>query len=302
MPEPTQVPTNGFPAVPPVPQAPPAAPQVPGNGNPIVLPGQVPGMLRQGQGQPTPEGTQTPTPEQTVSLDGIAELLRAALSQTPGAVPQTPTEPAAGWVPPNVNTFDVNSITDPTIKSMASILQVTGKDLDLSRAIGRAVQDGDPSLIDFAYIAEKGGANAAHLSQIAQGLVQAVAAKSESITREVHALVGGEAAWSQATVVFNQSAPAEIKAIVGQMLNSTNEAHIKAGAKIVAEFGRASGRIPQPGVGLLQNIAAGGAGSQGLSKDAFQAELRKLVPDSKGYEEARENLFARRSLGKRAGL
>lgn len=304
MAEATQVPTQGFAAPPPIPAlGVPDSGTPAGNGTPTQYPGQTPGFVKPGQ-TPAPQTTAPGTPDQPVSLDGIAELLRQALgSQTPAQTAQTPTTPAQpGWVPPQLNTFDVNSIADPGIKSMAQVLQVTGKDLDLNRALGRAMSEGDPSLVDFAYIAEKGGAAAPQLAQIAQSIVQAVAAKSEAITNEVHALVGGAAVWSQATAVFNTSAPQEIKVLVQQMLNSTDEAHIKAGAKIVAEFGRASGKMPQAGAGLLQHIAAGGVNGQGLTKGAFQDELRKLDPQSRDFEQLRESLFTRRSLGKAAGL
>ena len=322
------VPTSGFQAPPA--GAPAAAPQVPdapvqqhgfavppaGNpprmpgGAPIVGPGQQPGWVQQpsqqqpGQQQQQDQGSQQAQPD----LSNIVGLLQAALAgQQPatGAQPQA-AQPQADatrpqWMQTSANEFDVGQINDPIIKSMATVLQTAGKDLDLDRVLGKALSFGDPSLVDVAYLAEKGGANAQQLAEIAKGIVQAVNAKADALTREVHAMVGGEANWSASVAAFNQAAPQELRVTVAQMLDSTNENFIKAGAKIVAEFGRNSGRMPQQGAALL-NTASAGLQGQGLSRVQFQDELRKLDPNKQGYEEARAALFARRSLGKRSGL
>lgn len=199
------------------------------------------------------------------------------------------------------NQFDVASIKDPVIKSMAGILQTVGKDLDLDRVIGRALAHNDASLIDEAYLAEKGGANAQQLAQIARGIVQAVSAKADEIQRNVHALVGGEANWSAAVAAFNAKAPQELRVTVSRMLDSTDEQFITAGAKIVAEFAKNSGLTPQPAA-LLQNGAASVPAAHGLSREQFQAELVKLDKYSPEYEQRRAELFTRRSVGKRNGM
>lgn len=314
----TNVPTNGFqappapgaPAVPPPqPQGggfnvPPAGPpaRTPGNGEPIVHTGQQPGYL-----QPNPALTpgQQPAqqPAQATDLSALVAALQAiAPPNLPGAPAAQPTETALpAWASNGLAQFDVNAVDDPIIRSMANILQTTGKGLDLDRVLGRALAYGDPALIDRAYLAEKGGANAPQLAEIAAGIVQAVNAKSSAITNEVHSLVGGEANWNAASAAFNAQAPQHLKVVVATMLDSTNSDQIRAAAKVVAEFSRASGLIPQQGAPLL-NGASSVVTGQGLSKAAFQAELAKLRPDTQGYEQARESLFARRSLGKRSGL
>ena len=201
----------------------------------------------------------------------------------------------------SANEFDVNQINDPIIKSMATVLQTAGKDLDLDRVLGKALAFGDPALVDLAYLRDAGGPQAAQLAEIAKGIVQAVNAKAEAVTNEVYNSVGGEAVWYSSVAAFNQSAPHELKVTVAQMLDSTNENFIKAGAKIVAEFGRSSGLIPQQGAPLLNSASAGVQG-QGLTREQFQVELRKIDSNSPGFEQAREALFARRALGKRSGL
>ena len=104
---------------------------------------------------------------------------------------------------------------------------------DLDRVLGNALALGDPNLVDVAYIAEKGGKNAQQIAEIAKGIVQAVNAKSDAITQEIHALAGGEAQWSQSAAVFNKVAPEALRTVVKTMLDSTDANKIKAGAKIV---------------------------------------------------------------------
>lgn len=317
----THVPTNGFNAPPaagpaPVPNqgfnVPPAGepPRMPnqGNGNPIVAPNQQPGWV-QNPGQQPQQQTQQPAPQnqQPADLSNVVALLQAALAGQQAPAQQAPTQqPAADAVRPNwmqssANEFDVNQINDPIIKSMATVLQTAGKDLDLDRVLGKALSFGDPALVDVAYLRDAGGPQAAQLAEIAKGIVQAVNAKAEAVTNEVYSSVGGEAVWHSSVAAFNQSAPHELKVTVAQMLDSTNENFIKAGAKIVAEFGRNSGLIPQQGAPLLNSASAGVQG-QGLTREQFQAELRKIDPNTPGFEQAREALFARRALGKRSGL
>lgn len=319
----THVPTNGFNApqaagpapTPTVPnqgfQVPPAGdpPRMPnsGNGNPIVAPNQQPGWV-QNPGQ-QPQQTEQPAQQnqQPADLNNVVALLQAALAGQQAPAQQAHTQqPAADVVRPNwmqssANEFDVNQINDPIIKSMATVLQTAGKDLDLDRVLGKALSFGDPALVDVAYLRDAGGPQAAQLAEIAKGIVQAVNAKAEAVTNEVYNSVGGEAVWHSSVAAFNQSAPHELKVTVAQMLDSTNENFIKAGAKIVAEFGRNSGLIPQQGAPLLNSASAGVQG-QGLTREQFQAELRKIDQNSPGFEQAREALFARRALGKRSGL
>lgn len=321
----THVPTNGFNAPPaagpaPTPQVPNQGFQVPpagdpprmpnGNGHPIAAPNQNPGWV-QNPGQQPQQQTQQPAqaPAQP-DMSSVVAMLQAALAgQQPAnaqAPAQQPAQPQADAVRPNwmqtsANEFDVNQINDPIIKSMATVLQTAGKDLDLDRVLGKALAFGDPALVDLAYLRDAGGPQAAQLAEIAKGIVQAVSAKAEAVTNDVYNSVGGEAVWHSSVAAFNQSAPHELKVTVAQMLDSTNENFIKAGAKIVAEFGRSSGLIPQQGAPLLNSASAGVQG-QGLSREQFQAELRKIDPNSAGFEQAREALFARRALGKRSGL
>lgn len=315
----TNVPTNGFIAppggvVPPAPQgpavqAPPTQPQsvIPPAGDPPRLNGQVyqapnqqPGWVQQPSQQ-----EQKPAP-QINSMESLVAALQGVLNQDPNAAKPATQEPAKGaerpeWLPESANTFDVSKLDDPVIRSMATMLQVAGKDLDLDRAVGRALAEGDPSLVDLTYIAEKGGENAKHLAEMAKALVSQVAAKSAAIEQEVFALAGGEAKWNAATAAFNEKAPSELKLVVKQMLNSHKHEYITAGAKLVNEFAKQSGLFPQQGAPLLNGVAGNGA-ANGLSAVEFKKALASLNPYDADHQDKKAELMARRVQGKAIGL
>lgn len=319
MAEATPVATNGFNAPNPGPAAAPQAPGVPalpavaepsGNGNPIKGPNQQPGFVPPpaipGQEQP-PQQPAQPANGQPNTADLVA-LLAAALKET-GAQPnpdvpvdqQVADAVRPAWMKESANDFDVSTIDDPIIKSMATVLKTAGKDLDLDRVIGLALDRGDVSLIDAAYVKEKAGDKAGDILEIARSIVTAVDAKSTAITAEVHEMLGGEANYSAAVAAFNKNAPSEVKLLVSQMLDSTNEKHIKAGAKLVAEYGRASGLMIQPGAPLVGITSAVSGQGQGLSAAEFKQELGKLDLYASDYNEQYQALHERRALGKSTG-
>ena len=275
------VPTEGF-------TAPPAG--SPPNGNTINIP---PPQVN----APAPDAAAAaPAP---AGLDAAIAAMTAAIQSITPAAPAAPVASAPA-AESSLNGYDVNSIDDPIIKSMATVMQTVGKGVDLDRAIGKAIEDGRTDLIDVAYLREVGGANAQDLITIATGLVNAVAAKSASVSNEVHALAGGQANWDAGVAVFNQAAPSELRLVVAQMLDSGKEQLIKAGAKMVVEFSKNSGKLPNVNP-LLQSGASAPAAAQALDKVAFQTELRKLDPNSRDFQSQREQLFARRQLGRQLG-
>jgi hypothetical protein len=196
---------------------------------------------------------------------------------------------------------ELTTANDPVLSSMTAVFTSVGGDVDLDRAVGKALMYGDASLIDLAYLTEKGGANAAHLTVMAKAIVERVQAQAEAGAQAVFAVAGDQAQWQAAAAVFDQSAPAHTKLVIKQMLDSGNPQAISAAAKSVVEFAQSSGQLVQR-PGLVQAGAAQLSSAQGLDKVGFQAELRKLAPNSRSYEADRAQLFQRRSLGKSLGL
>lgn len=284
----TAVPTNGF-------NAPP--------GVNVPPPNMEPGFVQNPAGSTPPAEPATapaaaPAPS---ALDAqVAALLAALQAQqapAPAAAPAVPDGNVQN--PTGLNSLDPATLEDPILRSMATVMQTVGKDLDMDRVFSKALDHGDASLIDAAYLREKGGANADQLLVIAQGIVQAVNAQAAAVTAEVHNLAGGSQNWEASVAAFNKNAPVEFRQVVALMLDSKDKGKISAGAKLVVEFSKGSGLIPnaQP---LIQAGAGSGA-AQALTKEAFQAELRKLNPHSREFSEQRQALFARRQIGRNLG-
>lgn len=230
---------------------------------------------------------------------GLQAAIAALTTQLQANTP-APVEPVVNATG-DLNKFDVAGIDDPILRSMATVMQTVGKGIDMDRALGKAIESGRTDLVDAAYLREVGGENAEQLITIAQGLVQAIEAKGNAVTASVHALAGGEAGWSTSVAAFNTGAPQELRMVVAQMLDSNKENMIQAGAKLVLEFAKSSGRVPNVNPGLRTG-AAGAPQGQALDKEGFQAELRKLNPQDRQFNSARQELFARRQLGRNLGL
>ena len=265
-----------------------------------------PGFVPPAQPAPVGEGAGASQPTQAAAQPDLAAAI-AALTAAMGQN-QAPAAPAAadvvaespGGIPEDLNNFDVSGIDDPIIRSMATVMQTVGKGLDFNRAIGRAIDEGRVDLIDTAYITEKGGESAKEILTIANGIVQAIVAKGAAVTENIHKLAGGADKWSAGVAVFNQQAPQELRIVVSQMLDSGKDNLVDAGAKLIVEFAKNSGALPNVNPLLSQGAAAAGA-SQALSRAEFMEAHAKLDKYSRDYATQRAELFARRSLGKQLG-
>ena len=118
--------------------------------------------------------------------------------------------------------------------------------------------------------------------------------------QSVYQEVGGRQVWDASVAVFNRSASPEIKATVATMLDSGKANLIKAGAKMVAEFGKNSGMIPKDGF-RFDPVSAPYA-TQGLNKTQFQQEILKLDSNDPDYGDKYNALIQRRTVGKRLNL
>lgn len=271
-----QVPTSGFN----VPQA-GAAPAPANTPSPSPEPAPIPAV------QPLPQ----PIPAQPVPAPAPA--------QNPIAQPEL--EPIAGVPTAGLRDFDVNQIDDPLIKTTAEVLLATSPDLDLDRALGKALMYGKSDLIDEAYLREKGGKDGERLVKLANAIVTQVSAKAEATTNEIYSLAGGEPAWIQAATVFNTTAPQETREAIAEMLDSGNAKWIKYAATQIMAFAKASGSIPVNNP-LITTGGAVAASAQALSKTQFQAENNKLDRNAPDYNEKYNALVARRQLGRQLGL
>lgn len=217
----------------------------------------------------------------------------------PAEEPKVDTEAPAPITDPKalLDMVDSAAQSDPVLAAQVNLLNSAVPGLDLQRAIGNALVYGNASLVDIAYIKEKAGDKAAHVETLAKSLVTYSLDAANRAVKSVYDVAGGEAQWASATAAFNKSAPQHLKVVVGELMNSGNANSIAAAAKTVVEFAKGSGAVPDVSGAIGINGAAAPASAQALSKNEFQAELRKLDPNSRDYLEVRENLFARRRMG-----
>lgn len=251
------------------------------------------------QSQPSnlpPQGMQpgfvNPDAPQGITQAQVDAQIAAALAAAKPA-PATP-------VPSPVPDFAANAPADPVLASLTDVFVKVGNGLDLDRAIGKALQYGDPALIDKAYITEKGGATATQLATLAEAIVTRVQTQTSEAVNSVYSTAGDKASWDAAAAVFNQQAPAHLKMVIAQMLESGNPQAVKAAAQSVVDYTRNNGLVSAPGQ-YVNAGATGASAAQALDKEGFQEALRSLDRNSRTYETQRQDLFVRRALGKQLG-
>lgn len=226
-------------------------------------------------------------------IDAAVAASKAPQGQAPVTAPLV--------VPAAVSSADVKpGIADPLLGSLHGSMSALAPALDVHRAIGAALASGDISRIDKAYIAEAGGAHAAHLQAVAEQMVSHVQRQAADATTKAHAAAGGQPQWLAATAAFNTQAPTHIRALVSSMLDSGNPESIGHAISTIVDYAKNSGLVAVPGkmVGAgASNLSA----DQALSKAEFQALNFKLDKNSPTFQAQRAELFNRRSLGAQLG-
>lgn len=242
---------------------------------------------------PQPAPVAQPAAQPAAAAPAVDPTLAALLAALGNAPANAAAAPAATAATP---TFTASS--DPVMQSLTGIL--AGSGVDVSKAIAKAIEYGDASLIDKAYIASVGGANSAHLTQLAEQMVAHAGRESEAAEQSCYALAGGQANFHSAVAVWNSAAPAHLQAIITQMMDSGNRTQSDAAAKMIVEFAKGNGGLMQP-AGLVNAGAARPGADAALSKEQFQAEMQKLDKNAVGYEQRRGELYGRRAMGKQMG-
>lgn len=214
----------------------------------------------------------------------------------PAAVLKSPTASItagnAEYTPDGSGDKVLNSFTDVFIR--------LGTGIDIDRALGRAMTSGNVADIDNAYLSEKGGVNAEQLKVIASAIVERISTQSADAERSIHASAGGKEQWDAAAAAFNQNAPAHLKQVIARMLNSGDSEAVQSAAKSIVDYSRGNTLVPT-NAQLLQG-GAGVGSNAGLSKADFQKAHAALDTNSRTYQQERQDLFARRSIGKQTGL
>ena len=186
---------------------------------------------------------------------------------------------------------------------IAMLKSVSGlNDADMVRAIGKAVERGDETLIDTAFIKERFGEHAAYAEMLAKAYLQDQVGQAQRAVQAAHDMVGGKANWDAMTQVFNAKAPEHLRAAARALADSGN---IEGAAKLVVETAQGMGLVPK----LSPKLQGGGAINDALDakgfKDAYAA-LRKEAGnqslESAKFKPRLEALMARRAAGKAKGF
>lgn len=311
------VPTQGF-------TVPPAAPGTVQHSREYAAPAPAPAEVPPVQGtQPAAPAQQPTQPQAPIPQDQflhsqpivpaldprLTELLRQEAArkdpvadqpvEKPDIVkPQEQQRPQGG-----LNDIDVAQIDDPQLRTLGELLITSAPNLDLERALGKAIEYLDPNLIDTHYIKEVGGEKAKALVALAEQIVNTAAVQGEATINAIYQGAGGKENWDAAVALFNKQAPQHIRQVAAELLDSKNFERIKTGAQFILDYARQQGGLAtQPQ--YQQPSAARGDAAQALTKAQFQQELQKLVPEhlNPQYAEQRAELYRRRQLGKDLGV
>lgn len=284
--------------------------------NPPGEPGGLPAVPPSGQQAP---GYAPAKPAAQAPTDDAAEFeafkawkaAQAAKGEQAPAEPEKPVNPPAKVEQPENATLgaaeSMQALTnaaqsDPYLMSTFKLFELAAPEVDLVRAIGSAIDHGDTSRIDKAYLKEKGGDKADHLIATAEGLVKHVTEAVESITKSVYEQAGGEAAWSQAVAAFNKHAPAYAKQFIASAMNSGDKAKIQQATADVLKFVKDNGHAVVEPQGHVRGNGGSAGEIVGLSKAQYQAERAKLDRNARDYADKARELDARRQIGKNQGL
>lgn len=186
---------------------------------------------------------------------------------------------------------------------IAMLKSVSGlNDADMVRAIGKAVERGDETLIDTAFIKERFGEHAAYAEMLAKAYLSDQVGQAQRAVQSAHDMVGGKANWDAMTQVFNAKAPEHLRAAARALADSGN---IEGAAKLVVETAQGMGLVPK----VSPKLQGGGAINDALDAKGFSeaySALRKEAGnqslESSKFKPRLDALMARRQAGKMKGF
>lgn len=238
----------------------------------------------------------------------LAEILDAiqkkhpAVPATDPAVPAVPNEqPPAGSVADPLKADDkINTGNKALDVAVSSFIRSTGaSDGDLERATKNALEYGDPSLIDEAFLKERFKDRWEEAKQIAEAVVEQTGVERQKLVDAVYATAGDKAKWDASLAVYKQHAAPGLQKAIQLMFDSGDAASVKEAASLVVDFAKGSGVLPS----ASGRVAAGTgpADAAGLSLKDFQSAMNKLNPSSRTYSADYSKLIELRRIGKQLG-
>lgn len=148
--------------------------------------------------------------------------------------------------------------------------------VDLPRAFGAAIEEGDSSLIDVNYLHDVFGDDPAieHVIRTLAGVADAYGETSASTYDEVFESVGGKEQWAGIRDFFNSNATEAELALAKRLTTSRNPEEIRQGAEFVVAFAQRAGATSK--VPKSISTGAGTQGGAGLSEADFIEAYNEL--------------------------
>lgn len=249
-----------------------------------------------------PPAGNPPVVPPTVTVPVVPVVNPVTPVTTPTTVPvEAPKETAVSNDLPA--SYTGNATLDVAINAFA---QTTGASTDdLQRAVSNALQYGDESLIDVAFITEKFGKHAPQALALAKAAVADINQQHAQAKQAVYATAGGEQNWNQAVSVFNTSAPEHVKVAVQTLVNS---GRIQEGAQLLLDVVKGSGLLPQVNPTLTGGASTAPAGGA-LDAASFRKEMEALKKEAGNrslesgvFGQRYQVLIQRRAAGRQIGL
>lgn len=245
-----------------------------------------------------------------VPLGGLQEG-ETGLQQRAVPADNSPVVPAEQAVQTDQPVVPVEQPVQPIQEQVPSsndlLLKAVGVDGDgLAGAMEKALQHGDPSLINLSEIT-KGmkPEQAALVQQIAESKYREVQAHISTSVSQVHQLAGGQAQWESARAAFNTKAPSYLQPVIDNLIQQGN---IVDAGRVVLDFVKQNGLVNTQGQPAIQ----GGVGNvqQGMSNAEFKEALDKIMTEYPNQSlqgngiaaQKYKQITAQRAAGRNAGL
>lgn len=241
-------------------------------------------------------------PNLAAELQSIKEMLSAQKSGVETTEPEQEQQvqrPTGG-----LNDITPDDIGDPSVKRIVQLMDTHYPSLDRQRLMGKALEFGDPDFIDTNYLRDQIGDQADILVPFLEEIVETTQQGYESLVQDIYKEVGGQERWQGIAQVFTQSAPASIRSVAKQLIDSQDLDQIGQGIRLILDYAEQSGIAPKP-PRLIQGQGFTQGGGHGLSAEDFKAELAKVGSrnsNPRNYDKLVTELRQRRALGIELGL
>lgn len=202
-----------------------------------------------------------------------------------------------------LNDISPDDIGDPNAARFVRLLDAHYPNIDRERVLGRALEFGDPDLIDINYLKDVVGDQYDLVLPFFEDIVEQQSQGFDAVVNEIHEFVGGKAQWEGIANAFATNAPASVRNVVKQLVDSNKLEDVKQGIEFIVDFAQRNGLAAKQPKRL--DSYGQSTGGDTLTAEQFRAALRELGgrnSDPKRYDTQVEILRKQRAAGIELGL